>query len=278
MPTLEFMVGGNRLGSNSGVGRVMNKVRRWSDLPLNLDDPTMDVNGFNQSVGMEEDLEFLDGDVVTKMVDGILSITFSDRVHKYIKRKMSPRNPVQLMEDFSLMRFQDDEDVNKVLTGDLWVVWIRLLGLPKGYYSDFLLHVTGLSIKLVVKIDEHTDRASEEVERQHRGKVQNTGAVKGDNHYVKARGSHFSMLNEDMGGDDTDKVSLVAGGVGNKEPKAAPLAQKIQRAKGKDFVIGSRPKLGSKGFKPKIMNLGVKPRQEKASFDDGVLMGLRSST
>ncbi|MBA0557826.1 hypothetical protein Golob_014868, partial [Gossypium lobatum] len=182
MPTLEFMVDGNPLGSNSGVGRVMNKVRRWSDLLLDLDDPTVDVNGLNQSVGMKEDLEFLDGDVVTKMVE-------------------SPRNPVQLMDlekDFSLVRFQDDEDVNKVLTGDLWVVWIRLLGLPKGYYSDFLLHVTGLSVKPVVKIDEHTDRAGEEgslrveeesfgswvlVERQHRGKGQNTGAVKGDNHY-----------------------------------------------------------------------------------------------
>ncbi|MBA0800100.1 hypothetical protein Gohar_010560 [Gossypium harknessii] len=137
MPTLEFMVGGNPLGSNSGVGKVMNKVRRWSDLPLDLDDPTVDVNGLNQSVGMEEDLEFLDGDVVTKMVDGIPSITFSDRVHKYIKRKM------------------------------------------------------------------------------HRGKGQNTGAVKGDNHYVKARGSHFSVLNEDMGGDDTVTIVPIEGGLGS---------------------------------------------------------------
>ncbi|PPR96349.1 hypothetical protein GOBAR_AA24314 [Gossypium barbadense] len=154
----------------------------------------------NQPVGMEEDFELPDGDVVTKMVDGIPSITFSDCVY-------NPRNPVQLLDlenDFSLVRFQDDENVNKVLTGDLWVMWIRLMGMPKGYYSDFLL-----------------------LKRQKKGKGQNIGAVKGDNHYVKAKASHFLKLNEDMGGvipraKGQDKVSKVARGMGNKEPKVTP--------------------------------------------------------
>lgn len=112
--------------------------------------------GLNQPIGMEEDSKLLDRDVVTKMVDGIPSITFSDRVHKYIEQKMarnviikllggrvgfnallnkissmwSPRNPVQLMDmenDFYLVRFQDDDNVNKVLSGGSWVIFKQYL-------------------------------------------------------------------------------------------------------------------------------------------------------
>lgn len=37
------------------------------------------------------------------------------------------------------------------------VVWIRLLGLPKGYYTDCLLRVIRQLVGLVIKLDAHTD-------------------------------------------------------------------------------------------------------------------------
>ncbi|MBA0740189.1 hypothetical protein Gogos_013410, partial [Gossypium gossypioides] len=39
------------------------------------------------------------------------------------------------------------------------VIWIRLLELPMGYYSDCLLRVIDKTIGLVVKLDVHTDCA-----------------------------------------------------------------------------------------------------------------------
>ncbi|PPE01421.1 hypothetical protein GOBAR_DD01564 [Gossypium barbadense] len=83
-------------------------------------------------------------------------------------RRCGALSPLQLMDlenDYYLVRFHDEVDYNKVLKGDPWVifgqyltvrlwspafstsqnevdiqvVWIRLLGLPESYYSDFLL-------------------------------------------------------------------------------------------------------------------------------------------
>ncbi|MBA0629276.1 hypothetical protein Godav_023859, partial [Gossypium davidsonii] len=39
------------------------------------------------------------------------------------------------------------------------VVWIQLLGLPKGYYSECLLCAIGQTIGPVIKLDEYTDNA-----------------------------------------------------------------------------------------------------------------------
>ncbi|MBA0578917.1 hypothetical protein Gorai_021188, partial [Gossypium raimondii] len=61
----------NPLGSNSGVGQATKKVRTKSNLPPDTDDLT--------NVAMVEDFAFMDGDVITEVVDGILSITFSNQ-------------------------------------------------------------------------------------------------------------------------------------------------------------------------------------------------------
>ncbi|KAK5804210.1 hypothetical protein PVK06_031859 [Gossypium arboreum] len=117
---VDLMAGANSSGSNSGVGRAMKK----------------------------EDFALTKGDVLTEMVEGVPSITFSNRMQE----------------------FQDENDYNKALIGGLWVifgrylivrpwslefstsqsgiesqaVWIRLPRLPKGYYSDCLLRVIGV--------------------------------------------------------------------------------------------------------------------------------------
>ncbi|MBA0704268.1 hypothetical protein Golax_016538, partial [Gossypium laxum] len=99
----------------------MKKVRTKSDLPPDTDDLT--------NVAMVEDFAFMDGDVVTEVVDGILSITFSNQ-----------------SLDFSTAQ-------NEIV---YQVVRIRLSGLPKGYYSDCLLRAIGQTIGPVVKLDVHT--------------------------------------------------------------------------------------------------------------------------
>lgn len=38
---------------------------------------------------MEEMFELQDGDVATEVVDGVPAITFSDRVHQFIERRMA---------------------------------------------------------------------------------------------------------------------------------------------------------------------------------------------
>ncbi|MBA0707510.1 hypothetical protein Golax_019550 [Gossypium laxum] len=42
---------------------------------------------------------------------------------------------------------------------DTQAVWVRLLGLPKGYYSDFLLKAIGQTIGPILKIHENIDSA-----------------------------------------------------------------------------------------------------------------------
>ncbi|MBA0739476.1 hypothetical protein Gogos_012745 [Gossypium gossypioides] len=136
----EFATGANLVISNFGVGRVTKKVRRRLDLPVDIDDPTVDGNGLkvmednaqkisyrNKLMGSHnstnsyqtlEDFEVQEDDVKIEVIDGIPSIIFSDRV-----------------------------------------VWVRLLGLPEGYYSNFILKAIGQAIGPMIKIDDNTEKA-----------------------------------------------------------------------------------------------------------------------
>nr|KJB67678.1 hypothetical protein B456_010G203300 [Gossypium raimondii] len=71
---VEFAMGANSSGSKSNVGRETKK-----------------------NVSMEEDFALMDSDVITKMVDGVPSITFSNRVHEYIERRMTRTIIVKLL-------------------------------------------------------------------------------------------------------------------------------------------------------------------------------------
>lgn len=95
---------------------------------------------------------------------------------------------MDLENDFYLVHFQDKGDFDKVLLGGPWVVfghylsvrawsadfstsnsevdkqlvWIQLLGLFEGFYSDFLLRTIESMIRLVFQIDAGTDAAVRE--------------------------------------------------------------------------------------------------------------------
>ncbi|MBA0748295.1 hypothetical protein Gogos_005136, partial [Gossypium gossypioides] len=142
---VEFVMGANSSGSKSNVGRETKKVCITLDLPPDTDDP--------KNVSMEEDFELMGGDVITEMVDGVPSITFSNRVHEYIERRMTRTIIVKLLGS----RIGFNALLSRVIFGHYltvrsWssnfsmaqneinsqVVWIRLLGLSEGYYSNRL--------------------------------------------------------------------------------------------------------------------------------------------
>ncbi|KAG8474180.1 hypothetical protein CXB51_034062 [Gossypium anomalum] len=96
------MVGPNPSVSNNGVGRATNKVRLRTELPSDTNDPTVDGNGqkvqesevpkasykstllcasqaLTQNTLLEEEFVLMDGDVTTVVVEGVPSITYSNR-------------------------------------------------------------------------------------------------------------------------------------------------------------------------------------------------------
>ncbi|MBA0676606.1 hypothetical protein Goari_018074 [Gossypium aridum] len=123
---------------------------------------------------MEKGFDLKDGDVITEVVDEILSITFSDRVHQFIEWK------IQLMDlenEFYLVQFDDIDDYNNVLTGGPWVVygnyltvgpwspnfsttrtdvnvqlvWICLTGLHEGFYSEQCVEEEAFGLWMLVE-------------------------------------------------------------------------------------------------------------------------------
>lgn len=111
LSTVDFATGTNSSGSNNGIGRATKKVRIRPEIQLEIDDSTVDINGQKiypeipkasykstflgaslekeQNGFMEEDFTLLEGDVVTKVIEGVPSITFSNRVKDYIQCRMA---------------------------------------------------------------------------------------------------------------------------------------------------------------------------------------------
>ncbi|PPE01913.1 hypothetical protein GOBAR_DD01053 [Gossypium barbadense] len=120
LPIGDFVMGASDVVSNSDVGWATKKVRRWPDMPPDVEDPTVDGNvrkvqspqtpkaSYKSTLmgsatlpmqidNFEENFELLDGYVMTEVVDGIPSITFSVRVQKFIERKMARTIVVKLL-------------------------------------------------------------------------------------------------------------------------------------------------------------------------------------
>ncbi|KAG8501737.1 hypothetical protein CXB51_004744 [Gossypium anomalum] len=202
---VDFVVGANSTALNCGAVRAKKKVRQRPELSMEIFDSTMDGYGqmvqeenvakdsykaklmgdssiLDRNVCMEEDFELQDEDVTTETVNEISSITFADR---------NIRGQFQLMDlesEFYLVRFQDKDDLDNVL-----------LGLSKGYYSDFLLRAIESMIGPVFCIDAQTNAAV-------RGQFIRL-AISVDlkkNHWLYGHGSSLctrnkSTMEEDMG-------------------------------------------------------------------------------
>ncbi|MBA0759840.1 hypothetical protein Gotri_022657 [Gossypium trilobum] len=144
---------------------------------MDKDDPTNKLMGSQNSTDpfqALEDIEVQEGDVKTKVISGIPSIVFSERVHKFIEKKMAKTV------------FNDEEDFKNVLTKGPWVifgqyltvrpwlpnfsmaqdevesqvVWVWLHGLSKWYYSTSILQAIHQAIGPMVKTDDNMENAS----------------------------------------------------------------------------------------------------------------------
>ncbi|KAG8486196.1 hypothetical protein CXB51_019495 [Gossypium anomalum] len=80
----------------------------------------------NRSVCMEEDFKLHDEDVMTKTVNGIPSITFSDHVHKFIEKKMALSIVIKLLGRkiaFNTLLNKEKDDFDMMVLGGPWVVF-----------------------------------------------------------------------------------------------------------------------------------------------------------
>ncbi|KAK8361679.1 hypothetical protein V6Z12_A03G054100 [Gossypium hirsutum] len=137
----------------------------------------------------DSDLELLEGDVNTSIINGVPAIIFFDHIKNILFKKMeltvilkllgcnigyNPTKPFHLMDTtngYFLVKFQDIDDYNKVLTQGPWIVfgqyltpypsvvmaWIRLLGLSGYLYKRKIIEAIGGLIRKVVKLDLQTD-------------------------------------------------------------------------------------------------------------------------
>ncbi|MBA0662042.1 hypothetical protein Goklo_006243, partial [Gossypium klotzschianum] len=150
LPMVEFA-----MGSNSNVGRATKKVHTRLNLTLDKDDSIVDSNGQQtqilrftkasyksmlvgdsstlvHNVSMEEDFALLDGDMVTKVVDSVLLITFSNQVQEFIECMMARTIVVKLLGK----RIGFNVLLNRGLAGGLWVIYGHYLSvLP--WLSEF---------------------------------------------------------------------------------------------------------------------------------------------
>ncbi|MBA0608818.1 hypothetical protein Godav_020999 [Gossypium davidsonii] len=134
-----FVVDASPTTSNIGIGRATKKngVKILeNDTNKTSYKNTLIGNSFcSNPVLKEEAFALQEGDVLTEMTDGIPSITYL---------RVRPWSP-----NFSTTQNEIDNQA----------VWVRLPGLPKGYYSDFLLKAIGQTIGPILKIHDNIDSA-----------------------------------------------------------------------------------------------------------------------
>ncbi|MBA0708803.1 hypothetical protein Golax_023895 [Gossypium laxum] len=90
-----------------------------------------------------EDLQLLDGDVITRTEDELLSIRFSKRPSTLVKI-------MDLENDYFMVKFQVEMDYVQV------VAWIRLPSIPSFLYWKSILTSIGETIGHVIKLDDNT--------------------------------------------------------------------------------------------------------------------------
>ncbi|MFQ6647722.1 hypothetical protein Gotur_021454 [Gossypium turneri] len=156
LPVAGFVIGVNLVGSNTDIGHATKKEngRKLSEAVMakvSYKNTLIRSSTTSDSPQNVEDFELQEGDVTIEMIDRIPSITFSERVHKFIERKMATtiivkllgqkisfnallnkimmlwnsKHPFQLMDlenDYYLVHFNDEEDYNNVLISGPWVI------------------------------------------------------------------------------------------------------------------------------------------------------------
>ncbi|KAK9020486.1 hypothetical protein V6N11_010510 [Hibiscus sabdariffa] len=134
----------------------------------------------------EDEIEIQEGDVTRSLVDGVISIDFSDHVQSMAEKSLDQTLAIRLMDienDYFLVSFKLRSDYLKVLAEGPWtifdhyltvqqwtpefstsvphlmkvMVWIRLPGLPIPLYKKSIIEEIGATIGHVIKLDYQTE-------------------------------------------------------------------------------------------------------------------------
>ncbi|KAH1128922.1 hypothetical protein J1N35_000300 [Gossypium stocksii] len=168
-------------------------VLSWKDKLLRGKSSESALDRSAPNVGCENDFELLKGDVNTTLIDGVSTITFSDRIKEILFREMELTVVVKLLGRnigynalYNRIMFlwkPNVEDYNRDLTQDPWVVygqyltvqpwtrhfspsqpypsvvlaWIHLPNLSGYLYKQKIIEAIGGLIGKVVKLDVQTD-------------------------------------------------------------------------------------------------------------------------
>ncbi|PPD89199.1 hypothetical protein GOBAR_DD13843 [Gossypium barbadense] len=134
---IEAFENGDAILVSNGTGRLVKKVRRRLEEPLDPDDPVVNDRGMKvDSVGFQ-------------------SISWKDKLLRGTTAKKvdaKKEDHFQLLKGDARTKIVDDQDYPKNM-----IVWIRLIGLPEGLYTKSLLKFIGSAIGLIAKIDQNTD-------------------------------------------------------------------------------------------------------------------------
>ncbi|KAK5802615.1 hypothetical protein PVK06_030222 [Gossypium arboreum] len=189
------------LAAGGSLGRAIKKTRMRSDEPLDLDNPIVDEQGRSVPTGEnltaswkdkllgsfvnkgsshdEEDFKLNDGDVSKEMIDGVPSITFSERVHNFITQRLARTVIVKLLgrkisyhamsnklqaiwkankklqvldlkNDYFSVRFQDENEYITTISGGPWIIfghylmvrpWTRSFSTDQAFPNNLLVWV-----------------------------------------------------------------------------------------------------------------------------------------
>ncbi|MBA0852660.1 hypothetical protein Goshw_008139 [Gossypium schwendimanii] len=127
-------------------GRNPNEFDKLSNSRLSFKDMLLGLSrDANQSLHDQDnkDLQLLDGDVITRTEDELLSIRFSKRPSTLFKI-------MDLENDYFMVKFQVEMDYIQM------VAWIRLPSIPNFLYWKSILTSIGETIGHVTKLDDNT--------------------------------------------------------------------------------------------------------------------------
>ncbi|KAL4378119.1 hypothetical protein GQ457_02G027990 [Hibiscus cannabinus] len=163
--------------------------------PASYKDTLMASDSFNQAMCNvftdNEEVKLVDGDVTRSVVDGLISIVFSERVQALAVKNFDLTVVVKLLDfrlmdienDYFLVTFKSSSDFSNAISGGPWVLfghylvvepwtvdfstsqshpnrvlaWIRLTGLPVTLYQRSKITAIGECIGPVIKIDYQTE-------------------------------------------------------------------------------------------------------------------------
>ncbi|KAH1114725.1 hypothetical protein J1N35_008103 [Gossypium stocksii] len=117
LPTVEFVVRANLSESNGSMGRAIKKVQRWPNITPESEGPTVH--------------KYIERKMAKTIIMKLLgrSIGFNVLLKK-ITSLWCPRSPIQLMDlenGYYLIKFNNEDDYNKVVFGGPWVIFGQYL-------------------------------------------------------------------------------------------------------------------------------------------------------